>query len=121
MTEALPDPASVKAIRKAGIEKLVAERQETHFSIKELEAKKGKLSAQIMGLMMKFDIAKLQVGEFPVALVTDGKQTKFDRDGFINYLIESGVDPKLISKAKGKFLTEEPKKPFITIRGGGDE
>lgn len=123
-TPAVVDPAVEKAIRKAGIEKLVAERQEAHFSIKELQARVDKLSSQILGLMLKFDVAKLQVGEFPVAAVTDGTYTKFDYEGFKRYLIEARVSPKLVAKAEAKFRTQEPKKPFIRIgvgAGGSEE
>lgn len=112
------DPAAIKAIRKAGVEKLVAERQEAHFAKKEMEARIGKLSSQILSLMVKFGVSKLQVGEFPVAAVTDGTYTKFDYDGFKAYLIESRVDPKLIAKAEGKFKTDHQKKPYLTVGHG---
>lgn len=121
MTE---DLQAYKSLRRSGIDELVAERQLAVAEKKELEAKVAKLSAKIMGLMIKAGVDKVQVGEYPVAVVSDATYSKFDKKGFLHYLVERGVAPKLLTAAEEKFTTVEQKKPHLRVgvaHGGAEE
>jgi hypothetical protein len=115
------DLVQYQKLRKAGIEDMVQERQELHGKVKEYQGRIQQISAKIMGVMLKLDITKAQVGSYPVAVVTDSTYSKFDREGFMNFLVEKGVDPKLLQRAKDRFTVVETKRPYLRVGGGHDE
>lgn len=109
------DLQAYKSLRRAGIDELVVERQEAVAAKKELEGTIAKLSAKIMGLMIKAGVDKAQVGIYPVVVVSDATYTKFDKQGFLHYLVEKGVAPKLLQAAEAKYTLTEQKRPHLRV------
>ena len=105
-------------LRKAGLPKLVAQRQELAAEAKELKARIDKVSAKIMGHMATEDVYSVQAGAFKVAMVIDAKHRTFDQDKFTHYLIEHKVAPKLIKKAEDVATEMKTKKPHLRVSGG---
>jgi hypothetical protein len=112
------DIQSQRKLKQAGIDRLILDRQEISTKMKVLRLEKEVIDARIMKAMVTSGVETVQAGVYRATLVSDSTYEHFDRDEYVRYLVQHGVNPKLLNEAEKRAVEVRKKAPHLRVSGG---